>query len=79
VRGWLAEDVLGGLGREWLNVQLDPLTSPGWLEKRKGERSMSERMERLARKVEADVATVHAALQAERPAGAAAAPRVGTE
>jgi hypothetical protein len=53
--------------------RLDPLTDPDWLEAREGRRPMDSSMVRLARKVRADVAAVHAALQAERLTGPASA------
>lgn len=73
MKGWLSEDVLGDLGRRWLEVQLDPQRPPGWLNNDGRELFLGENMERLARKVRADVASMHAAPQAESPTGPTAA------
>lgn len=73
MKGWLPEDVLDGLGGEWLSLRLDTLTDPDWLETRKGRRPWNKPMVKLDRKVRDDVAAVHAALQAERPTGPASA------
>jgi hypothetical protein len=73
VKGWLLNDVLDRLGKEWLSLQLDTLTDPAWLETRKGRRPLNKPMVQLDRKVRDDIPAVHAALQDERPTGAASA------